>query len=212
MHRFCIAKKYGGECNLRFDDTNPTKEDTEYVDGIMEDIRWLGYDGRTSILPRIFFDKLYEIACEMIRKGVAYVDDQSSEEMRKNRGTLRTPGVNSPYRDRSPEENLDLFQRMKAGEFPDGSRVLRAKIDMASPNVLMRDPTMYRILRHHHHRAGDKWCIYRCTISSIPFRTRSRASRTRCARWNTKSTARCTTGWCSRPGLNIRRGRLNSPG
>ena len=157
---FGIAKKYGGECNLRFDDTNPTKEDTEYVDGIMEDIRWLGYEWKNLYFASDFFDKLYEIACEMIRKGVAYVDDQSSEEMRKNRGTLRTPGVNSPYRDRSPEENLDLFQRMKAGEFPDGSRVLRAKIDMASPNVLMRDPTMYRILRHHHHRAGDKWCIY----------------------------------------------------
>ena len=150
---FGIAKKYGGECNLRFDDTNPTKEDTEYVDGIMEDIRWLGYEWKNLYFASDFFDKLYEIACEMIRKGVAYVDDQSSEEMRKNRGTLRTPGVNSPYRDRSPEENLDLFQRMKAGEFPDGSRVLRAKIDMASPNVLMRDPTMYRILRHHHHRA-----------------------------------------------------------
>ena len=157
---FGIAQKYGGECNLRFDDTNPTKEDTEYVDGIMEDIRWLGYEWKNLYFASDFFDKLYEIACEMIRKGVAYVDDQSSEEMRKNRGTLRTPGVNSPYRDRSPEENLDLFQRMKAGEFPDGSRVLRAKIDMASPNVLMRDPTMYRILRHHHHRAGDKWCIY----------------------------------------------------
>ena len=209
---FGIAKKYGGECNLRFDDTNPTKEDTEYVDGIMEDIRWLGYEWKNLYFASDFFDKLYEIACEMIRKGVAYVDDQSSEEMRKNRGTLRTPGVNSPYRDRSPEENLDLFQRMKAGEFPDGSRVLRAKIDMASPNVLMRDPTMYRILRHHTTARAISGASTRCTISSIPFRTRSRASRTRCARWNTKSTARCTTGWCSRPGLNIRRGRVTSPG
>ena len=157
---FGIAKKYGGACNLRFDDTNPTKEDTEYVDGIMEDIRWLGYEWQNLYFASDFFDRLYEIACDLIRKGVAYVDDQSAEEMRKNRGTLTTPGVNSPYRDRSVEENLDLFQRMKNGEFADGSRVLRAKIDMASPNVIMRDPTMYRILRHHHHRAGDKWCIY----------------------------------------------------
>ncbi len=157
---FGIAKKYGGKCNLRFDDTNPTKEDTEFVNAIQNDIRWLGYDWENLYYASDFFGRLYEIACDMIQKGVAYVDDQSAEEMRKNRGTLTSPGVNSPYRDRSVEENLDLFRRMKEGEFADGSRVLRAKIDMASPNVLMRDPTMYRILRHHHHRTGDAWCIY----------------------------------------------------
>jgi len=157
---FSIARKYGGVCNLRFDDTNPTKEDTEFVNAIQTDIRWLGYDWANLYYASDFFGRLYEIAQDMIKKGVAYVDDQSAEEMRKNRGTLTTPGVNSPYRDRSVEENLDLFRRMKEGEFADGSRVLRAKIDMSSPNVLMRDPTIYRILRHHHHRTGDEWCIY----------------------------------------------------
>ncbi len=157
---FSIARKYGGKCNLRFDDTNPTKEDTEFVNAIQQDIRWLGYEWENLYYASDFFGRLYEIAQDMIRKGVAYVDDQTAEEMRKNRGTLTTPGVNSPYRDRSVEENLDLFRRMKEGEFADGSRVLRAKIDMSSPNVLMRDPTMYRILRHHHHRTGDEWCIY----------------------------------------------------
>ena len=157
---FSIAKKYGGKCNLRFDDTNPTKEDTEYVTGIQQDIHWLGYDWAELHYASDFFGKLYELAQVLIKKGVAYVDDQTPEEMRKNRGTLTRPGVNSPYRDRSVEENLDLFRRMKEGEFPDGSRVLRAKIDMASPNMIMRDPTLYRILRHHHHRTGDEWCIY----------------------------------------------------
>ena len=157
---FGIAEKYGGTCNLRFDDTNPTKEDTEFVLGIQRDIQWLGYKWENLYYASDFFERLYEIACDLIRKGVAYVDDQTGEEMRRNRGTLTTPGVNSPYRDRSVEENLDLFRRMKEGEFPDKSKVLRAKIDMASPNVLMRDPALYRILRHHHHRTGDKWCIY----------------------------------------------------
>ena len=157
---FGIAEKYGGKCNLRFDDTNPTKEDAVFVENIQNDIEWLGFSWDELHFASDFFEKLYEIACGLIRKGVAYVDDQTSEEMRKNRGTLTKPGVNSPYRDRSVEENLDLFKRMRAGEFPDGSRVLRAKIDMASPNVLMRDPTLYRILRCHHHRTGDNWCIY----------------------------------------------------
>ena len=157
---FGIAKKYGGSCNLRFDDTNPAKEEKAFVEGIQADIEWLGFKWDNLYFASDFFDRLYEIACSMIRRGLAYVDDQSPEEMRKNRGTLTQPGVNSPYRDRSPEENLDLFERMKNGEFPDGSRVLRAKIDMASPNVLLRDPTMYRIKHMHHHRAGDKWCIY----------------------------------------------------
>ena len=157
---FGIAEKYGGKCNLRFDDTNPTKEDAVFVENIQNDIEWLGFSWDELHFASDFFEKLYEIACGLIRKGVAYVDDQTSEEMRKNRGTLTRPGVNSPYRDRSVEENLDLFERMRKGEFPDGSRVLRAKIDMASPNVLMRDPTLYRILRCHHHRTGDNWCIY----------------------------------------------------
>ena len=131
-----------------------------FVENIQNDIEWLGFSWDELHFASDFFEKLYEIACGLIRKGVAYVDDQTSEEMRKNRGTLTKPGVNSPYRDRSVEENLDLFRRMRDGEFPDGSRVLRAKIDMASPNVLMRDPTLYRILRCHHHRTGDNWCIY----------------------------------------------------
>ena len=157
---FGIAQKYGGSCNLRFDDTNPTKEDTVFVEGIQNDIRWLGFAWDELHFASDFFERLYDIACQLIKKGVAYVDDQTPEQMRENRGTLTKPGVNSPYRDRTVEENLDLFKRMRDGEFPDGSRVLRAKIDMASPNVLMRDPTLYRILRHHHHKTGDQWCIY----------------------------------------------------
>ena len=157
---FGIAKKYGGSCNLRFDDTNPAKEEKAFVEGIQADIEWLGFKWDNLYFASDFFDRLYEIACSMIRRGLAYVDDQSPEEMRLNRGTLTQPGKNSPYRDRTPEENLDLFRRMKDGEFPDGSRVLRAQIDMSAPNVLLRDPTMYRIKHMHHHRAGDKWCIY----------------------------------------------------
>ena len=157
---FGIALKYGGVTNLRFDDTNPAKEDTVFVEGIQRDIEWLGFKWEKLYFASDFFPELYKIAQNFIRKGLAYVDDQSPEEMRKNRGTLTQPGVNSPWRDRSIEENLDLFERMKNGEFPDGSRVLRAKIDMTSPNVLMRDPAMYRIKRCHHHRTGDEWCIY----------------------------------------------------
>jgi len=157
---FGIAKKYNGSCNLRFDDTNPAKEDTVFVEGIQRDIEWLGFKWAELHFASDFFPRLYEIACDLIRKGHAYVDDQTPEQMRENRGTLTKPGVNSPYRDRSVEENLDLFRRMKEGEFEDGSRVLRAKIDMASPNVLMRDPTIYRIKRCHHHKTGDDWCIY----------------------------------------------------
>jgi glutaminyl-tRNA synthetase len=157
---FGIAQKYGGVTNLRFDDTNPAKEDTVFVEGIQRDIEWLGFKWEKLYFASDFFPRLYEIAQGLIKKGLAYVDDQSPEEMRKNRGTLTQPGVDSPWRNRSVEENLDLFERMKNGEFPDGSRVLRAKIDMASPNVLMRDPTIYRIKRCHHHRTGDEWCIY----------------------------------------------------
>ncbi len=157
---FGTAQKYGGKCNLRFDDTNPTKEEQEYVDSIMEDIRWLGYEWDELRFASDYFDQLYAWAVQLIKDGKAYVDDLSADEIRAYRGTLTEPGKNSPYRDRSIEENLDLFERMKNGEFPDGSKVLRAKIDMASPNMNMRDPVMYRILHATHHRTGDKWCIY----------------------------------------------------
>jgi glutaminyl-tRNA synthetase len=157
---FGVAKKYGGRTNLRFDDTNPVKEDTEYVESIKEDIKWLGFNWAEEHYASDYFEQLYQWAVELIKKGLAYVDDQTLEEMRENRGTVQTPGKNSPYRDRSVEENLDLFQRMRNGEFPDGSKTLRAKIDMAHSNMHMRDPIMYRILHTHHHRTGDKWCIY----------------------------------------------------
>ncbi|MBQ7352898.1 MAG: glutamine--tRNA ligase/YqeY domain fusion protein [Clostridia bacterium] len=155
------AKKYGGEFNLRYDDTNPSKEDTEYVESILEDLTWLGATPTGGIYyGSDYFDKCYEYAVKLIKKGKAYVCDLSADEMKEYRGTLTEPGKNSPYRDRTIEENLDLFERMKNGEFPDGAKTLRAKIDMASPNINMRDPAIYRILRAHHHRQGDKWCIY----------------------------------------------------
>ncbi|MDF2714070.1 MAG: glutamate--tRNA ligase, partial [Paenibacillus sp.] len=157
---FELAKEFGGRTNLRFDDTNPVKEDTEYVDGILNDIRWLGFEWDELHFASDYFEENYELAVRLIRKGLAYVDDQSPEEMRIARGTLTEPGVESPYRNRSVEENLDLFARMRAGEFKDGERVLRAKIDMASPNINMRDPVLYRILHAHHHKTGDAWCIY----------------------------------------------------
>ncbi len=158
---FGIAQEFGGQCNLRFDDTNPTKEEQEYIDSIQADVRWLGFDwGDNLFFASDYFDRLYEWAEGMIQAGLAYVDDQTQEEIRANRGTLTEPGRNSPFRDRSAKENLDLFRRMKAGEFPNGARVLRAKIDMASPNINLRDPVMYRILHAHHPRTGDKWSIY----------------------------------------------------
>ena len=157
---FGLAQRYGGETNLRFDDTNPTKEDVEYVDSIKEDIRWLGFRWARERYASEYFEQLYEWACKLIREGLAYVDDQTQEQLRDTRGTVTVPGANSPWRDRSVEENLDLFTRMRKGEFPDGSRVLRAKIDMGHPNMLMRDPILYRIIHATHHRTGDKWCIY----------------------------------------------------
>lgn len=158
---FGIAEEYGGVCNLRFDDTNPTKEEQEYVDSIMEDVRWLGFDwGDRLYFASDYFEQLYQYAVDLIQKGKAYVDDLTAEQIREHRGTLTEPGKESPHRNRGIEENLDLFQRMRAGEFPDGTRVLRAKIDMASPNLNLRDPVMYRILRATHHRTGDTWCIY----------------------------------------------------
>ncbi|WP_347866431.1 Glutaminyl-tRNA synthetase [Bilophila wadsworthia] len=158
---FGLAQEYGGLCNLRFDDTNPVKEDTEYVDSIREDVHWLGgeWDDREYYASN-YFDQLYAFAEQLIRDGKAYVDSQSAEEIRASRGTLTQPGTESPYRNRSIEENLDLFHRMRDGEFADGEHVLRAKIDMASPNVVMRDPTLYRIRHAEHHRTGDKWCVY----------------------------------------------------
>jgi len=158
---FGIARDYQGLCNLRFDDTNPEKEEVEYVDSIREDVRWLGFDwADREYYASDYFDQLYQHALTLIKAGKAYVCDLSPDEQRQYRGTFNAPGKDSPYRNRTPEENLDLFERMKAGEFADGARVLRAKIDMASPNITMRDPTIYRIKKASHHRTGDKWCIY----------------------------------------------------
>ena len=157
---FGLAQKYGGKTNLRYDDTNPTKEDVEYVDAIKEDIKWLGFQWAEERYASDYFDQLYEWAEQPIQRGLAYVDDQTLEEIRANRGTVETPGTDSPWRNRSVEENLRLFREMKAGKYPDGAKVLRAKIDMAHPNMMFRDPILYRIKHAHHHRTGDKWCIY----------------------------------------------------
>src|SRR5271156_5268953 len=157
---FGLADEFGGKTNLRFDDTNPEKEEQEYVDSILKDVRWLGFEWDGLYYASDYFDHLYEWAIKLINEGKAYVDDLSAEEIRKYRGTLTEPGTESPHRNRTAKENLDLFERMRKGEFPDGSRVLRAKIDMASPNLNLRDPVMYRILHAEHHRTGDKWCIY----------------------------------------------------
>ena len=157
---FGLAKEFGGKTNLRFDDTNPTKEETEYVEAIMQDVQWLGFQWDGLFYASDYFQQLYDWAVQLIKAGKAYVCDLTADEIREHRGTLTEPGKDSPYRNRSVEENLDLFARMKNGEFPDGSRTLRAKIDMASPNLSFRDPVMYRILHQHHHRTGDDWCIY----------------------------------------------------
>ena len=158
---FGVAEKFGGTCNLRFDDTNPVKEDVEYVDSIREDIHWLGFDwGNREYYASDYFPQLYDLAIRLIKEGKAYVDDQTSEEIAAQKGTPTIPGIESPYRNRSVEENLDLFQRMNAGEFEEGARVLRAKIDMASSNMHFRDPIMYRIIKHPHHRTGTTWKVY----------------------------------------------------
>ena len=157
---FGLAKDFNGKTNLRFDDTNPSKEEQEYVDSIQDDVRWLGFQWDRLCYASDYFPQLYDWAVQLIKAGKAYVDDLTADEIRQHRGTLTEPGIDSPHRDRTVEENLDLFARMKAGEFPDGTRVLRAKIDMASPNLNMRDPVMYRILHATHHRTGDQWCIY----------------------------------------------------
>lgn len=158
---FGIAEKFGGKCNLRFDDTNPTKEEMEYVESIEKDVRWLGFDWEDRLFyASDYFEKLHDFAVKLINEGKAYVDDQNADTISQQKGTPTRPGTESPYRNRTPEENLDLFNRMTAGEFEEGSRVLRAKIDMASPNMHMRDPIIYRILKAYHHRTGDKWCVY----------------------------------------------------
>jgi glutaminyl-tRNA synthetase len=157
---FGLSKKYGGYTNLRFDDTNPVTEETEYVESIKEDVRWLGFEWKNELYASDYFEQLYEFAVRLIKKGLAYVDDSTSEEIAAMKGTPTEPGKNSPFRERSVEENLRLFQEMREGKYPDGARVLRAKIDMASPNMIMRDPILYRIKHAHHHRTGDKWCIY----------------------------------------------------
>jgi len=157
---FGLTKKYPGYTNLRFDDTNPVTEETEYVESIKDDVRWLGFEWKNECYASDYFGDLYEYALKLIKKGKAYVDDSTSEEIAKMKGTPTEPGIESPYRDRDAKENLDLFERMKKGEFPDGTRTLRAKIDMSSPNMLMRDPVLYRIKHAHHHRTGDEWCIY----------------------------------------------------
>ncbi|HUV35314.1 MAG TPA: glutamate--tRNA ligase family protein, partial [Patescibacteria group bacterium] len=158
---FGIAAEYGGLCNLRFDDTNPIKEEVEYVESIKDNVRWLGFDWEDrEYYASDYFEQLYRYAVELIKMGKAYVCDLSAEQTRDYRGTLTEPGKDSPYRDRTVEENLDLFERMRAGEFPDGSCTLRARIDMASPNINMRDPVTYRIMHASHHRTGDVWCIY----------------------------------------------------
>ena len=157
---FGLKQKYGGTCNLRYDDTNPVKEDEEYVNAIEEDIRWLGFEWDEKLFASDYFDRMFECAVGLIKKGLAYVCDLSAEQIRETRGTLTSPGRNSPFRNRSVEENLDLFMRMKAGEFADGEKVLRAKIDMASSNLNMRDPVIYRVVHARHHNTGDKWCVY----------------------------------------------------
>ena len=157
---FGLAQKYGGKTNLRFDDTNPTKEDVEYVDSIKEDVKWLGFNWANEFYASDYFEQLYTWAQVLIKKNLAYVDDQTQEEIRLNRGGITQPGKPSPFRNRSVEENLQLFAGMREGKYADGERVLRAKIDMGHSNMLMRDPILYRIIHAHHHRTGDKWCIY----------------------------------------------------
>ena len=157
---FGLTKKFPGYSNLRFDDTNPVTEDTEYVESIKADIKWLGFEWKHELYASDYFDTLYEFAVKLINKGLAYVDDSTSEEIAKGKGTPTEPGVTNEFRNRSVAENLDLFERMKNGEFADGAKILRAKIDMAHTNMLMRDPLIYRIKHAHHHRTGDKWCIY----------------------------------------------------
>ncbi len=206
---FGLAKEFGGVCHLRFDDTNPAKEDQEYIDAIQRDVKWLGFEWAGPVrFASDYFDQLHDWAVELIKSGNAYVCDLTPEQAKEYRGSLTEPGKNSPFRERSVEENLDLFARMKAGEFKDGERVLRAKIDMASPNMNLRDPILYRIRHAHHHQTGDKWCIYRTTTSPMASRTPSKASPTRSAPWSSKAIVRCTTG--SSTSCRCRRARAST--
>ena len=194
---FGTAEKFGGLCNLRMDDTNPTKEDEEFVEAIKEDIHWLGFDwGDRFFYGSDYFEEDYRQAVGLIKKGLAYVCQLSPEEFKAHRGDIGVPAT-SPYRDRPIEESLDLFARMRAGEFPNGAMTLRAKIDLESGNFNMRDPVIYRINHMHHHRQGDKWCIYPMYDLPTPFRTRWRALPTACVLWNLRHTVRCTTGLSS---------------
>jgi glutaminyl-tRNA synthetase len=195
---FGIAEEFGGVCSLRFDDTNPTKEEQKYIDAIQDGVRWLGFDwGKRLYYASDYFEQMYAWAIQLIEAGKAYVDDQTPDEIRETRGTLTEPGRPSPYRDRSVQENLDLFERMQAGEIPDGSRVLRAKIDMASPNLNLRDPVMYRILAVPHHRTGERWKVY-------PMYDWAHGP------WNLKITGRSMTGiWNNL--ASTTRGRSNLP-
>ena len=192
---FGIAQKYGGKCNLFFDDTNPSKEKTEFVDAIRGDIRWMGYEWAKECYASDFFDVIYDCAARLIKEGKAFVCDLSAEEIKNLRGTLTEPGKESPYRNRSAEENLRLFTEMREGKYADGEKCLRAKIDMSSPNLNMRDPVIYRILHATHHRTGDAWCVYPMYDFAHPSATICRASRILSVPSNSKTTARCTTGW-----------------
>ena len=209
---FGLARDYGGRCHLRFDDTNPEKEELEYIRSIKEDVRWLGFDwGEHEYYASDYFEQLYEFAVELIKQGKAYVCHLTNEEMREYRGTLTEPGKDSPYRDRSVEENLELFEKMRRGEFGEGECVLRAKIDMASPNVVMRDPVLYRIKKMEHHRTGDKWVIYpmydftHCLSDAIENITVH-------LHMSLKTTGRFMNGFWNRSIPNPIRSRLNLPG
>ena len=193
---FTTALKYKGKCNLRYDDTNPVKEDVEYVDAIEEDIKWLGFSWDKLLWASSYFETMYDAAVALIKKGKAFVDELTAEQIKEYRGTLKEPGKESPYRNRSVEENLALFEDMRDGKFADGEKVLRAKINMASPNINMRDPVIYRILHAHHHNTGDKWCIYPTLL--ILLRMRSRESRTPFVHLSMKTTDRYTTGFWMR--------------
>ena len=192
---FGVAEDFKGQCNLRFDDTNPEKEDIEYVNAIIEDVRWLGFEWAGLYHSSDYFQQLYDYAVELIKQGKAYVDSLTAEEIREYRGTLTEAGKESPDRNRSIEENLDLFSRMRTGEFEDGKYLLRAKIDMASPNINMRDPALYRIKKAHHQRTGDEWPSIRCTITRTASLMPSKISRIHCVHSSLKTTARYTTGY-----------------
>lgn len=216
---FGIAQDYQGQCNLRFDDTNPVKEDIEYVESIKNDVQWLGFHWSGDVCySSDYFDQLHQYAVELINKGLAYVDELSADEIREYRGTLKEPGKNSPYRDRSVEENLALFEKMRSGGFAEGKACLRAKIDMASPFIVMRDPVLYRIKFADHHQTGSKWCIYRCTTLPTASAMRWKELPTLCVLSSFRITAACTIGcWitsafpCIRDSMNSRASTLNTP-